>query len=121
MIEPLNQMFRRLFAHSDIPSVGELIRRAEMAGVGAEDSAPRMVPVDTAVPVEPAPTPPWPQDPYLGVVGGPELVARTAHNKASHLARYSADNAHGEFPISAWGPFDPGQLGHDVPDEEMVA
>lgn len=124
MIESFASMLRNLFARRDqVPSVGELIRRAEMVRVGAgvlPPVAPRPVPEDTSVELAPTPPvlPPWPTDPYRGVVTGPDLVRRTAWCRAAHHARYTP---HGDFPITEWGPWDPGQMGHDLPDEEAAA
>ena len=41
-------------------------------------------------------------DPYAGVVTGPELVARTKHTHAQHVAKYADDEG---FPVTEWGPF----------------
>jgi hypothetical protein len=122
-------LVRKVIARRQVPSVGDLIRRAELVRVGAEPSpvigpppvTVRAVPVDTAVPVELAPTlpsSPWPADPLLGVVRGPLLVERTLRNRAVVNSRY-AD--HGPFPITVWGPFDLTLLGHDLPDQETAA
>lgn len=113
MIEPLSSIVRNLFARRQVPTVGDLIRRAESVRVGAEVHRPPVrtstVPEEADPSVEPAPTlPPWPVDPYRGIVNGPDLVKRTAWCRAAHHARY----APGPDSITdTWGPFDPNQLG----------
>lgn len=55
-----------------------------------------------------------PADPYLGVVTGPDLVARTEHNRAQHEARYRKDDG---FPVLEWGPFGENRLGCRLEDK----
>lgn len=59
-----------------------------------------------------------PDDPYRGVIRGPELVERTKWTHAQHEAKHRDDAG---FPVTEWGKFDPNQLGHSYPADVFAA